>query len=313
MAHSALRTDLQGVSAMLVSPFDDSGTDLELEALEANTNHLLNRGIRSFVPCGGTGEIASLTIEERRSVAETVADVVGNEGSVVAGVEGGIKDALRLVDLYEDAGVDGIMVRRGDHPARGPHQAALLEYYETIASSTDLGVMIYKDDPVATDGMVGALAALDNVVAVKYVDGSTEYTETRRHLSEEAAADLVWINGTAETNALAYGIEGVTAFTSSFCNVVPEASIALYEAMENGDWEKARQIRDRFGEFLDLYWGPGEDNEIRGGRRRAVIKYGIELAGRYGGPARVPVLPELSSNDKQQVKSAFEHLRTGPY
>jgi len=309
MSFENLKDDFRGVNVVTTTPFSDDGDQILYDELRENVSFLVESGIDLIIPCGGTSEIANLTVEERCNVVEATVDAVGDDGSVIGGVEGNVRDAEYLIHEYEDIGVNGVLIRPAGHPACGPHQQALLEYYRSLASATDLGVMVYKQDPLATREMISELYELGNVVAVKYKGGVTDFTETKSVLPNDIVEDLVWVNGRAELRAISFGIEGSPSFTTSLCNFAPEACLSLFEAMENGDWARAREIRKVVRPYAELCNETGADNSIPGANRVAAVKFGQELAGLYGGPARAPVLSELSEEDKERAREYYERIQ----
>lgn len=295
---------------MVPTPFTEDREKIRHDKLERNLTALKESGVKQYIPCGGTGEIANLTQAERLAVAETTVNAVGDQGTIFAGVEGNVKDARRLIERYEEIGVDGVMIRRGDHPACGPHQRSLLEYYRTLARVTDLGVMIYKDSPTVTDSMIEELVTLENVVAVKYKDDVASFSRTRNLLPEDTFEEVAWINGRAENAAIPFAVEGVPAFTTSLGNFLPEACLDLFDALVEGEWERARRVRDALHPYLEIaYREHGPDNTIPGAYRVPAVKYGQDLAGFYGGLSRPPVLEELPESAKERARTAYEHVR----
>ena len=301
MSHSELRSDFNSVNVVVTTPFSEDGQHVNHEALAENVRFLREAGIRLYIPCGGTSEYSSLTDEERVNVVATTVDAVDGAGSVVAGVGGALKEALELVAEYEAVGADGIMVNPATH---GSSHDALVEYYRTIANETDLGVMLYKTDSAISNDILAEVGELENILAIKYSDDVTDLTHTYDTLPENLVADLEWVNGRAEMHAVSFGLEGAHGFTTGIGNFVPEICLDLVEATKNGEWDRARQIREVVRPYQELR---GEAGSI------AAVKYGQELAGVTGGPVRIPRRGEMDQEHKDRANSYYESIMSATY
>jgi 4-hydroxy-tetrahydrodipicolinate synthase len=256
-----------------------------------------------FVPCGNTGEYYSLTDDERVEIVRTTVESVGS-ATVVAGAGGSTKTVLDLGNRYEAAGANAIMVMHPVHTYM--HERGILEYYRRIADKTDLGVVIYVRGADITREILQELAVIDNVVGVKYaVNDVKAFSKAVSTVSEE----VVWLNGLAERFAPSFALEGAEGFTTGIGNFVPEQTLALMEAIRNRDWARARELRDLIRPYEDLREEPGEDNTLSAANNVPAVKYGMELAGMYGGPVREPLV-RLSESDKQRARDYFDEFRS---
>jgi len=308
MAYESLKNDLKHVNVVTTTPFSSDGEQVRHDKLRENLVAIADAGIRSYIPCGGAGEIGGLSSEEQVAVVESTVEAVGNDGSVFGGIAGNYKDAIHLIDRHEDVGADGVMLRPPSQ--RGKHQEGLLDYYLSLVSSTDLGVIIYRDDPVSTDEMIADLATQDNVLAVKYKDDLASFTRTRDVLPDETFDDLVWLCASgAELGTISFGHEGAEGTTSGIANFIPRLSIALHEAVDANNWERARRLRSVIRPYQELGFETGDGNTIPGANSIPALKYGQELAGLYGGPARKPLVTELSKKDKQRAEEYFQRMQ----
>lgn len=304
MEYEQLRSDLRGVAFTNPTPFTDDGQQVRHDALAENIEHLADAGARTVIPNGNTGEYYSLTDEERVACAGTAVESFG-DGSVVAGVGGSTKTARSLIEGYENVGVDAVMVMHPVHTY--VHERGLLDYYERLAEATDLGVVLYKRGPELTHRVIDALSERENVVGVKYAVNDV------RGFSAAVASvsgDLVWSNGIAERFAPAFAVEGATGYTTGIGNFVPEATLALMDALRDGDWERARELRELFRPYEDLRAEPGADSTIAAANNVPAVKYGMELAGLHGGPVREPLV-DLSDADRERAREYYERIQDG--
>lgn len=303
MSHREFRESLHDVAFTLTTPFSESGDEVLYEELAENVRSLQSSGADVFIPCGNTGEYYSLSHEERIAVVETVVDAAADDATVIAGAGGSTKTALDLIDAYEDAGADGIMVMSLAHTFI--HAEGAVDYYRRIADATDLPVVLYKRGPSLSDDALCDLSTVENVVAVKYaVNDVASFSQ----VVDAAPGDVEWINGIAERFALSYAIEGADGFTTGIGNALPEPVLALSDALADEDWERAREIRDALRPLEELRAESGQNNDLDAANNVPTVKHCMELAGMYGGPVRRPIV-ELSDTDTERATSAFEAVQ----
>ncbi|WP_408960271.1 dihydrodipicolinate synthase family protein [Natrinema sp. 74] len=302
MESAVLRNRFEDVAFTTAVPFSEDAETVRHDALAANLADLYDAGARLFVPCGNTGEYDALTDSERISIVETHVEATGDDAVVVAGAGGSIGEVTSLAAAYEDAGADAVMVMHPTHTYI--NESALADYYREICAQVDIGVVIYKRSPEITRDVLLELAAREEVVAVKFaVDDVREFAQT----VEDGPADVTWVNGIAERYALPFAIEGATGYTTGIGNFVPEATLALFDALEAGEFERAREIRRLLRPLEDLRAAPGLGNTLPAGNNVPVVKYGQELAGAAGGPVRPP-LRSLSPAAQRRVEECYERI-----
>lgn len=302
MAYEHLKDDLRGVAFTTPTPFTKGADDVAYDHLRSHAQWLEDAGAGVVIPCGNSGEYYSLTDEERTSVVAETVDVLDDDTSVVAGVGGSLPHARNLADAYAEAGADGIMVMDPDHTYI--HAEGLYDYYEQLAESTDLGVVLYKRSDLLTHELLTRLAEIENVVGLKFAVNDIDAFSTA---ASAVGENLVLTTGIAERFAPAFALEGAEGFTTGIGGFAPEASFALMDALEAEDWARAREIRNRIRPYEDLREEPGADNTLAGANNVPAIKFGLELAGHYGGPIRPPLV-DLTDEDKRRAEVYYEQL-----
>ena len=110
MVYETLKDRLRTAGFTLPTPFTEDGTAVNHDALEAHVGFLRDAGANLFIPCGNTGEYYSLSNAERVSVVQTVVDAVDDSATVIGGIGGSTKNAISLLERYEEAGADGVLV-----------------------------------------------------------------------------------------------------------------------------------------------------------------------------------------------------------
>ena len=303
MTPSDLAGSLRDVAFTTTTPFSADGASVLREELEEHVAFLVERGARLLVPCGNSGEYYSLSPDERVAVAEATVEAAGDGCTVVPGVGGSLPAAKDLARRYEEVGADGLLAMYPAHTY--VHRRGLIEYYRALADATELGVVLYVRGPEVGNEVLAAVADHERVVGVKYAVNDVE------SFSAAVSADpgdLVWINGLAERFAPAFAVEGAAGFTTGVGNFAPEAPLSLLEALRGGDWERARAVRDAVRPYEDLRESPGVDNETAAANNVPAVKFGVELAGLYGGPVRPPLV-DLAEEDRERARECYERIQ----
>lgn len=275
-----LRRHLRGVIAFPITPFD-SNLDVDLGALRHNVSWMIERGIRTVVAAGGTGELYSLTVEEAGAIHRAAIEAADGRAAVICGVGGKQREAIQLARQAEAAGATGILMlpaAYGSAPDDG-----MLAYYGGIARSVDIGVLPYaRDWAVFSPDLLARLAEVPNVVA--YKDGSADLRSWAR-LRARVGDRLVWVGGVGDDMVHTYFAAGAEGFTSSVANFMPEVALELYEAASGGDFARARRIfEEKIGAFYSL-------RAKKRGYEVASCKVAMELCGLPAGSVRPPLCP----------------------
>lgn len=286
------------------APFTEDSETLARDELADNLEFMYDGGARLFIPNGNTGEYYSLTHKERLEIVEITAETLPDDATIIAGAGGSTKEVRELLDAYEEIGIDAAMVMNPGHTYI--HEQGLLEYYEEIVTSTDLGIVLYKRGPEITLSILDSLSRYENVAGVKYA--MNDVSDFGR-VVDEVEGDVVWINGLAERFAPAFAIEGATGHTTGIGNFAPGPCIELMEALKADEYDRAERIAERFRSFEELREGTGENNTLPTANNVPAVKYGLDLVGQHGGPVREPLVG-LSEHDKQRAEDDFEELQS---
>ena len=297
----AVQSKLRGVSAGLLTPFDDDA-DIEHGKLASNARSLSDRGVDSFLAVANISEYHSLSQPERIEIAETSVSALPEDACVLAGVGGSTGDAIELIEAYDDIGVDAMMIMPPDHTYL--HERGLLEYYSTLGEATDRPLVPYVRgfDPAAQ--YLADLTTIDDIVAIKYAVSDT----TKLGAAVEAGADdVVWVNGLAEPMAPSMWIEGCEGFSAGVSNFRPEVGFALFDALTNEHWSRARRLRNICLPYQQFRDSRGTDNDIPGALSVPAVKKGLELAGLHGGSVRAPIR-ELTPSEERRAETLYQQL-----
>lgn len=299
---------LDGVIVATALPYAEdtsapAGLRVDLDRYAEHCRWLVDNGCRGVGPNGSLGEYSSLTAAERRAVARTAIEAVGDDGIVVVGVHGvGAHQAREWADKAAEDGAHGVLCL--PPTMYRANTAEVIHHYEQVAS-VGLPVMAYNN-PIDTKvdlspQVVAEIAKLDNVVAVKEFSG-----DVRRVLEiREKAPELAVIAG-ADDVALEALLMGATGWFAGFPNVFPAESVHLFALAQEGRLEEAREL---YEPLVAAFRWDSRTEFVQ------AIKRGMEIVGRFGGPCRPPRGPlsaeQLTELDTD-MRRAVDHLSAHP-
>jgi len=164
-----------GSIVALVTPFRDG--EVDYDALAALIEFQIANGTNTILPCGTTGESATLSHEEHDRVVEFVLEKVARRVTVIAGSGSNCtREALRLTRHAKDAGADAALLITPY--CNKPTQRGLYLHYEHIAKEVDIPIIIYnvpgRTGVSIAPETVASLAKIPNIVAIKEASGSLE-------------------------------------------------------------------------------------------------------------------------------------------
>jgi 4-hydroxy-tetrahydrodipicolinate synthase len=254
---------LRGCATALVTPFTATGAvdDVRFRAL---VERQIAGGVRVLVPCGTTGESATLSSAEQAALIATTIAVARGRARVLAGVgSNATAQTVERAIAARAAGADGVLVVAPYY--NKPTQAGLTAHYRAVAEAVpELPVVLYNV-PGRTASNIAATTVLalardvPNIVAVKEASG--DLAQIMAILRGRPAGFLVLSGDDAVTLPLiALGADGLVSVAS---NEVPDLMVALTNAALGGDWAKARELHYRLlplmeGNFLESNPGPAK-------------------------------------------------------
>lgn len=296
LAPAELASSLTGILGFPVTPFTQAG-DLDVHRLGTHLDDMLRASPGAlFVACG-TGEFASLTPDEHRTVVRTAVAHAAGAVPVVAGVGGGTRTAAEYLRSAEEAGADGALVLP-PYLQVGP-QEGLLAHYRELLGSTRLGLIPYqRSTAVFSPATVAELSRSEQVVALKDGHGDIELLQ---RVVTATRGRLPLLNGmpTAETYARAYRAVGAGSYSSAVLAFAPAVAIAFHDAFRSGD-EAAQDALLR-----EFYVPLAELRDTTPGYAVSLVKAGLELTGRSAGPVRPP-LAAVSPAHREELERVIE-------
>lgn len=279
----------------LVTPF--SGGRVAEDTLGEFVEWQIAEGSNGLVPCGTTGESATLSRDEHREVIARTVRVANGRVPVIAGCGSySTAVAIELVRAAADVGADATLVVVPYY--NKPSQAGLKAHFTAVADASPVPVVVYNvPSRTVADISVETLAEIakhPKIVAVKDATGNLARVSAQRLACDE---DFVQLSGNDDM-ALGFNAMGGVGCISVTANVAPKLCSDFQKAMSEGRWEDALKLQDRLyplhaALFSDASPGP--------------TKYALTRV-RPGFPAelRLPLV-EPSESSKRTVDAALEH------
>lgn len=230
---------LRGSVVALVTPFRNGRVDVE--TLRKLVELHIRSGTTGLLPCGTTGESATLSHEEHEQVIEVVIRAARKRIAVIAGTgSNNTTEALRLTRHAEHAGADGALLIAPYY--NKPTQEGLYRHFKTVAESVGIPLVVYN---IASRTGVniepetfGRLAEVRNIVAVKESSGNLEQMSRIRHLCADRVA-LLSGDDALTLPVLAIGGIGVVSVVA---NILPSKVAQMVAAFAKGNLREARRI-----------------------------------------------------------------------
>ncbi len=282
----------EGVLPAIITPFKrNPAMGLDIPGLERNIGFLLAAGIHGIVPCGSTGESATLTFDEHEKVVSVTVDKVNGKIPVLAGTgSNNTAEAVRLTKAAKDTGADGVLVISPYY--NKPNRSGLIKHYTKLAD-LDIPVVIYnvpgRTGQNLEPDLIAELAQHPNIVGVKEASGNIG--QISRIIEDTQDEDFAVISGD-DNITLPIMVLGGAGVISVAANVDPRRMVALYEAMKEGNCQKALVLHFALSPlFRSMFI---DTNPIP-------VKKAVELIGMAGGPVRLP-LDDLDAKRTEQLK-----------
>ncbi|CQR52080.1 MULTISPECIES: dihydrodipicolinate synthase family protein [Haloferax] len=231
-----------GVHCPLVTPFDGGAVDHE--ALETLVDHVVDGGVDGLVPCGTTGEFASLDDAEFRAVLSTTVERADGTPVMAGTAATSVKATVDRIDAAAEAGADAALITLPYfHGANDP--AGDVAFVEAVADDAALPLYLYNipacvGRSLDADAVV-ELSGRDAVLGLKDSSGDLNYfSELLRRTPE----GFQLFEG-FDSHLVPGLVLGATGGVNALSNVVPEAFVAAATAADRGDVAEARRIHER--------------------------------------------------------------------
>jgi len=289
------RARFSGSLVALVTPFRDGVVDWEAfgNIIEAQ----IAAGSSALVPCGSTGEAATLSHDEHAEVIRFTVEHANGRVPVIAGAgSNSTAEAIRLTAGAKRAGASGALLISPYY--NRPTQEGLIRHYLAIADAVDLPLILYNI-PVRTASRIEAttiahLAEHPNIVGLKESDSLDHTIEVF-----ERAGDRLAILAGDDAVTLSIMALGGAGVITTIGNLVPKEMAELVAACVAGNWERARTLQFRLMPLIRACFS--ETNPIP-------IKYGVSLLGLCLNELRLPLVPMTDTGRRTALEAVLRDL-----
>ena len=280
----------KGAMVAIVTPFKNNKIDEE--AFRELIEFQIANGTDAIVPCGTTGESATLSHEEHDRVIEITIDAVKKRVPVIAGTgSNNTAEALRLTKHAYEAGADGTLIVCPYY--NRPTQEGLYQHFKVIAESVPIPIIPYNI-PSRTGvnllpEMVAKLSKIKNIVGIKEASGSIKQMSDVINLCDK---DFAVLSGD-DIFTLPMMAIGGAGIISVISNVAPADMAGLVDAVFSGDMTRANALHYKMTDLIDALFI--EVNPIP-------VKAALSLMGKIKCEYRLPLCKMADANFEKLKK-----------
>ena len=285
-----------GALSAIVTPFHDG--EVDERALRDHIEWQIQSGVDGLVPCGSTGESATLTHDEHERVIKITIEQTRRRVPVVAGTgSNSTAEAIRLTASARQMGADGALMISPYY--NKPTQEGIFRHYKMVAAAVDLPLIVYNI-PGRTGSNIAPetfarLCEIRNVVGIKEASGSMDQVSDIRRLCGDRLTILSGDDALV-VPIMALGGKGVIATIS---NVMPRETHDLAAAALAGDFARARDIHYKMMPLMRALFI--ETNPIP-------VKQALAFMSRCANELRMPLCP-MSAPAADRLRTAMKELK----
>ena len=284
---------ITGAIPAMVTPFDDK-KNVDVDALTKLIKFLVKGGISAIVPCGSTGEAATLNLEEYELVVRKTVEVCGGKIPVIAGA--GSNDTARAVELSQIAKAAGADALLHVTPYYNkPTNDGLVAHYSEIAKATNMPIIIYNVPGrtglnITSETTLRIAKEVPEVIGIKEASGNIGQM---MEIVKLASRDFSVLSGDDALTLPLIAVGGVGCI-SVVANEVPGEFTKMVNAALAGDFKKAQALHYRLFDLMNVNFI--ETNPIP-------VKTALALMGRIGENFRLPLVPIQAKNKEVLIKT----------
>jgi 4-hydroxy-tetrahydrodipicolinate synthase len=282
-----------GSMTALVTPFRDG--QIDTGALERLVEMQIAGGTSALVPCGSTGESATLSHAEHAEVVRLVVTMTKGRVPIIAGTgSNSTTEAIALTKAAQEAGADAALLISPYY--NKPTQEGIYQHYRHIAEATRFPLIVYNI-PGRTGSKIDAatiarLAEIDHIIGLKEATGSLDEVQEVVRL---CGSRLEVYSGDDSLTLPVMAVGGVGVI-SVVANILPKESAAVASAMLRGDLAAARAQHFKMLPVMKALFL--ETNPIP-------IKAALAMMGYIRDELRLPLIP-MSDGPRKQLRAVLE-------
>ncbi|MCK5145465.1 4-hydroxy-tetrahydrodipicolinate synthase [bacterium] len=286
----------RGAGTALVTPFD-SKNNVDVNALQRLVDFQIDQGINFLVPCGTTGESATLSFEEHMEVIETVVKQTKGRVPVIGGAGGyNTEKVIEMAKAVEKLGVDALLSVTPYY--NKPTQEGLYQHFKAIANAVDTSIILYNVPSRTQCNMlpdtVVRLAAIENIIALKAASGNISQIG---EMAVKKTDDFILLSGD-DPNTLPIIALGGSGVISVISNQVPADIVKLTALCLDGQFDRAMEVQKRLYKLMKLNFI--EVNPIP-------VKAGLAMMGLIDENYRLP-LSVMNESNKALLANELKNL-----
>ena len=282
-----------GSMPAIITPFRDG--QIDAEALERLVEFQVTNGVSAIVPCGSTGESATLTHQEHADVLRLVVKFVKGRVPVIAGTgSNSTAEAISLTRTAKESGAAAALLISPYY--NKPTQEGIYLHYKAIAEATRFPLIVYNI-PGRTASKIEAttiarLAELEHIVGLKEATGSLDEVQEVIRLCGDRI-EVYCGDDSLTLPDMAVGAVGVISVTANF---MPKPTADLAAAALRGDWATARRLHYAMLPVVRALFA--EINPVG-------VKAALAMMGYCRDELRPPLLP-MSDAPRAKLRTAMQ-------
>lgn len=284
---------IKGSITALVTPFSDGKVDKK--AFQDFVGWQIKSGTHGLVPCGTTGESATLSDKEHREVIAMCVEAADGRVPVIAGAGSNETSvSISYAKHAKEEGADAALVVTPYY--NKPNQEGIYQHFKAIAEAVDIPIIVYnipgRSVVDITNDTMGRLAQLPTVIGCKDATGQIQRVQG---LIDRCGEDFIQLSGDDPTS-MGHSAHGGRGAISVGSNVAPKLYAEFHNALLAGDYAMAKSLNARLDRLhKDLFLCPSP----------APAKYALSLMGHMEPDVRLPIVP-CSESTKEAVRAAME-------
>ncbi len=291
---------VKGIITAIITPFRNNIIDKR--AYKGLIEMQIKAGVSGLVPCGTTGESATLDFDEHEMLIDYTIEVANRRCFIIAGTgSNNTKEAIKLTAHAEKAGADAALVITPYY--NKPTQTGMYEHFKKIAETTGIPLILYNVPGRTGVNMqpetVARLSEIKNIIGIKEATGSLQQVTETIRLCRDGFIVLSGDDFTA-LPSMAVGARGVISVTS---NIVPKKMVKMFNAFEANNLKLASKINRELWPLHNAMFI--ESNPIP-------VKAAANIMGWISDEIRLPLIPMTGTNlNKLESAMAEQGLING--
>jgi len=290
----------EGIFPPIVTPLDEKER-IDERGFVTQLNRLIDNGVHGIYLLGTSGEFVALTGEERTKAIEIAMETINSRVPIICGcMDSSTKRVIQNIEIAQGLGVNAVATTPPYYYP--PHSDAdSIEFYKSIAASTDLPVVIYNIPQTTKVAIPPEVVrelhdTVENIAGIKDSTGDwTNFLKLLAYVGDSNKFSILLGSYTVGGAAIMLGAEGAVM---SIANVDPKTTVQLYETARKGQIEELKKLQLRLLSLGKLY---------SYGTAASCLKACLEIIGVCRAYTTSPIMPVSESGRKELKQLLQEH------